>query len=113
MVEELVYLCNPAMKPGRSRVFYKACEGLFEVPQRICVLNNEIIDQKDKKQVLHINRLKKADNLDLCKFKAKQKLVMKLPRTQAEETNKVEFSVSNPSSLQLPCTDYTVNNGEH
>ena len=101
------------MKPGRSRVFYKPCEGLFEVPQRICVLNYEIIDQKDKKQVFHINRLKKADNLDLWKFKAKQKLEKKLPRTQAEETNKAEVSVRNRSSLRLPCTDYTVKNCEY
>jgi len=71
------------------------------------------MDQKCNKQVFLINRLKIADNSHLWKLKAKHELEKKQPRTQAEKTNKVEFSVRNRSSLRLPCTDYTVNNGEY
>ena len=112
-VEELVYLYNPAMKPGRSRKFYRPWAGPFKVTQRISELNYEIMDQKDKKQAVHINRLKKADNPELWKLKAKQKPEKKLPRTQAEETSEAEDSVWKPKSPPLPCADYTVNNGEH
>ena len=52
--------------------------------------------------------MKIADNTDLWKLKAKHEFEKNQPRTQAEETIKVEFSVRNPSSLPLPCTDYTV-----
>ena len=59
------------------------------------------------------HRLKIADNTDLWKLKAKHEFEKKQPRTQAEETNNVEFSVRNRSYVRLLCTDYTVNNGEH
>jgi hypothetical protein len=59
-VEELVYLYNPATKPGRSRKFYRPWAGPFKVTKRISELNYEIIEQKGKKRVVHINRLKNS-----------------------------------------------------
>jgi len=61
------------MKPGRSRKFYKPWKGPFKISKRISELNYKIIDQRDKKQVVHINRLKTADNPELWKPKAEQK----------------------------------------
>ena len=69
----MVYLYNPAMKPGRSRKFYRPWAGPFKVTKRISELNYEIIDQKGKKQVVHINRLKIAENPELWKPITKQK----------------------------------------
>ena len=64
-VEELVYLYNPAMKPGCSRKFYRPWAGPFKITKIISDLNYKIIDQKGKKQVVHINRLKIVDNSEL------------------------------------------------
>jgi len=108
----LVYLYNPAMKPGRSRKFYRPWAGPFKVTKRISGLNYEIIDQKGKKQVVHINRLKIADNPELWKPKTKHKSEKKLPRTQTEETSEAEDSVWKPRSLPLACADCTVNNSQ-
>ena len=65
----------------------------FKVTKRISELNYEIIEQKDKKHVVHFNRLKIADNPELWKLKAKQKSEKKQPRTQAEETSEGEDKV--------------------
>jgi len=101
------------MKPGRSRKCYRPWAGPFKVTKTISELNYEIIDQKGKKQVVHINKLKIADNPELWNLKAKQKSEMKQPRTQAEETSEEEDSVWKPRSAPLPCADYTLNDGEH
>jgi len=100
------------MKPGRSRKFYRPWAGPFKVIKSISELNYEIIDQKGKKQVVHINRLKIADNFELWKPKAKQNSEKNLPRTEAEETSEAEDSVWKPRSLPLACADCTANNGE-
>jgi len=101
------------MKPGHSRKFYRPWAGPIKVTKRISELNYEIIDQKDKKQVVHVNRLEIADNPVLWKPKAKQKSEKKLHRTQAEETSEAEDSVWKPRSLPLACADYTANNNKH
>ena len=111
-VGELVYLYNPAMKPGRSWKFYRQWAGPFKVTKRISELNYEIIDQKDKKRVVHVNSLKTADNPKLWKPKAKQKPEKKLPKNLAVETNEAEESEWKPRPLWLAYADCTVNNGE-
>jgi hypothetical protein len=58
--EDLVYLYNPAIKPGLSREFSKPWTGPYKVRVKISDLNYEIIDQKGRKQVVHINRQKRA-----------------------------------------------------
>ena len=57
-VGEFVYLYNPAMKPGRSRKFYRPWTGPFKITRKLCELNYERTDLKYKKQVVHTNRLK-------------------------------------------------------
>jgi len=93
------------MKPGNSRNFYRPWAGHFKAIKIISELNYEIIEQKDKKQVVHINRLKIADNFENWKPKAKQESVQKLPRTEAEETSEAEVTVWKPRSLLLACAD--------
>jgi hypothetical protein len=60
-VEDLFYLYNPAMKPGRSRKFYRPWAGPFKVTKRISELNYEVIVQKGKQHVVHVNGLKIAE----------------------------------------------------
>jgi hypothetical protein len=69
----LVYLYNPTVKPGLSRKFHQAWSGPYRITAKISDLNYEIVDQKNKKQIVHVNRLKQAYNSDTWKPKAKQK----------------------------------------
>jgi hypothetical protein len=58
-VGDFAYLYNPAIKPGLSRKFKKPWEGPFEVIARKSDINYEILN-RNRKQVVHINRLKPA-----------------------------------------------------
>jgi hypothetical protein len=69
VVNGFVYLYNPAMKPGLSRKFRKPWTGLYKITRKISDVNYEIMDQKNKSQVVHVNRLKIAHNTDLWKPK--------------------------------------------
>ena len=57
------------MKPGFSRKFRKPRTGLYQITKKISNVNYEIIDQNNKSQVVHVNRLKIAHNTDLWKPK--------------------------------------------
>ena len=59
-IYELVYLYNPAKKPGLTRKFLKSWQGPYKVTEKLSDLNYEITDQYGKKRVVHINRLKRA-----------------------------------------------------
>jgi len=61
----LVYLYNPAMKPGRSRKFYRPWAGPFKVIKVISEQHYEVIEEKCRTQTVHINRLKIAGNREL------------------------------------------------
>jgi hypothetical protein len=58
-VQDLVYLYNPALKPGFTRKFAKSWSGPCQVTKKISDLNYEIMDLKGKCQVVHVNCLKK------------------------------------------------------
>jgi len=59
---DLVYLYNPAKKPGLTRKFHKPWTGPFKIVKKISDLNYRIVDQNGKLQVVHVNRLKRAYN---------------------------------------------------
>ena len=59
-VGEYVYVFNPARKPGLSKKFFKSWAGPFKVTTKISDLNYEVLGKNDRKQVVHINRLKPA-----------------------------------------------------
>jgi len=61
---EWVYLYNPARKPGLSRKFCKPWSGPFQITAKVSDLNYEILGHKDRKMVLHVNRLKAAHGDD-------------------------------------------------
>jgi len=100
----LVYLFNPTVKPGLSRKFHKVWSGPFRITAKISDLNYEIVDPNNKKQIVHVNRLKQAYNPDSwkpkVKKKAKRKSRNKLPaHTEEEEEEQIKIG---PFPLVLP-----------
>ena len=63
--DDLVYLYTPAMKPGLTKKFRKYWSGPYKVLRKVSELNYEIISNDDKKQIVHVNRLKKSCNQTL------------------------------------------------
>jgi len=59
-VEDIVYLYNPARMPGKCFKFHKFWTGPFKITAKLSDLNYEIVSMNHKKQVVHVNRLKKA-----------------------------------------------------
>jgi len=79
-VNELVYLYNPATKPGLTRKFSKLWQGPYKVTKKLYDLNYEIIDQYSKKRVVHVNRLKRAYSSEERMPKSERKPARKLQR---------------------------------
>jgi len=86
-VQDLVYLYNPALKPGLTRNFAKPWIGPCQITKKISELNYEIVDLKGKGQVVHINRLKKSFNPELWNPKPRQKPERNAPRRLAKSQN--------------------------
>ena len=60
---------NPARKPGKCFKFHKFWAGPFKISAKLSDLNYEIISMNHKKQVVHVNRLKKAYDPEIWKPK--------------------------------------------
>ena len=88
--EDLVYLYNPAIKPGLSRKFSKPWTGPYKVTVKISDLNYEIIDQKGRKQVVHINRLKRAHDPKFWKPKVANASSEKKPKKAVTPSSEQE-----------------------
>jgi hypothetical protein len=58
VVGDLVYLYQPARRPGLSAKFFCPWTGPHQKTAKTSTLNCEIRDRKAKKQIVHINRLK-------------------------------------------------------
>jgi hypothetical protein len=70
-VNDLVYLLTPVTKPGLTRKFRKPWKGPYPITKKISDLNYELLDQRNKKSVVHVKRLKKAYNQDHLNSKPK------------------------------------------
>jgi len=79
-VIDLVYLYNPAIKPGLSKKFCKKWTGPYKVVTSLSDLNYKIVDQQNKKLLVHVNRLKPNYSPQTWKPKLKQKDVKNLPK---------------------------------
>jgi len=82
-----VYLYNPALKPGLTRKFAKPWIGPCQIAKKISELNYEIVDEKGRRQIVHINRLKKSFNPELWNPKPRQKPKRNAPRRLAKTLN--------------------------
>jgi hypothetical protein len=61
-----VYLFNPARKPGLSKKFFSVWSGPYMVTAKLLDLNYEIVGQKGRKFVVHLNRLKACQSNARC-----------------------------------------------
>jgi len=68
-VGDIVYLYNPARKPGKCFKFHKFWTGPFQVTAKLSELNYEIVSMSHKKQVVHISRLKLVYDTEIWKTK--------------------------------------------
>ena len=77
-------------KPGLSRKFSKRWTGPYKVTAKISDLNYVILDQKNRKQVVHVNRLKKAYNTKAWNSQVERKPLRNPPKKLATSpsTNK-------------------------
>jgi len=71
-VGDLVYLYNPAIKSGLTQKFHWSWAGPYQITRKTSELNYEILSQNNKRQVVHVNRLKKAYGLKPWKPKSEQ-----------------------------------------
>jgi len=95
-VGDIVYLYSPAMKPGLSRKFNKPWSGQHKITRVVTHLNYEIVDQNNKKQTVHVNRLKLAYNSEAWKPKLERKNVKQFRKkpnilSEEEEENETKF----------------------
>jgi len=72
-VQDLVYLYNPALKPGLTRKFAKPWIGPCRITKKISELKYEIVDEKGRREVVHITRLKKYFHPELWNPKPRHK----------------------------------------
>lgn len=86
---DIVYLFNPAKKPGKCFKFHKYWTGPFQITAKLSDLNYEIISMNNKTQVVHVNRLKIAWNPET--WKPKQKLENTKIRTEKKITKSDEL----------------------
>ena len=57
-VNHLVYLYTPAMKAFLTKKFRKFWSGPYKIIKKISELNYDIISQDNRKEIVHVNRLK-------------------------------------------------------
>jgi len=92
----LVYLYNPAKKPGLTRKFHKPWTGPFKIVKKISDLNYRIVDQNGKLQVVHVNRLKRAYNTEVWKPKfehrTKKRWKCESKTSKQDEEEEVRFN---------------------
>jgi len=84
------------MKPGLSRKFSKSWSGPHKITGVVTHLNFEIVDQNNKKQTVHVNRLKPAYDSEAWEPKAERKTGEKLRkkpnlRSEEEEEDETKF----------------------
>jgi hypothetical protein len=102
---EIVYLFNPARKPGQSSKFFFAWEGPYKVTARLSKLNYRVVNQQGKEFVVHLNRMKRAFEQGIWKVKERERCNRKQRTIQPEKKEKehVEIThrlVANPVPLE-------------
>ena len=112
-VNDLVYLFTPATKPGLTRKFRKPWKGPYQITKKISDLNYELVDQRNKKSVVHVNRLKRAYNQDHWNSRPKQKTVKRSSKQshdplQSDDEDEIKIG---PFPLVMP--RITTNGREH
>ena len=85
-VGDTVYLYNPAVKMGVSAKFRRPSFGPWRVTDKKSRLNYTIVDQRGKRLVVHVNRLKNAyGTVDWERADKRQPSQTKLPKRRPTE----------------------------
>jgi hypothetical protein len=96
-IGDLVYLYNAAVRPGLSRKFHHCWSGPHRITAKVSDLNYKIMDQNNKHQLVHVNRLKRACSSDAWKpktsRKSKKRLRRKPRRHTGEEVEENEIQI--------------------
>jgi len=87
---DLVYLYTPAMKAGLTKKFKKFWSGPYKIIRKISELNYEIVSQDNRKQIVHINRLKRCYNQSLWNARQNQKTLKKPPKKKMKRRDSGE-----------------------
>ena len=61
---DTVYLYNPAVKKGVSTKFRRPWQGPWRVTEKKSRLNYAIVDERGRRLIVHVNRLKRAYGSD-------------------------------------------------
>ena len=83
---EFVYLFTPAKKPKLSKKFRPKCSGPYKIIKKISELDYEIAGPNDKRQIVHVNRLKAAHDPSVWKPKSKRQT----PSKQSEKSRTMQ-----------------------
>jgi len=94
-----------ATKPGLTRKFHKPWVGPFKVIKKISDLNYKIIDQNNKQQVVHVNRMKRAYSSEVWKPKFKSRTKKRLQRETKRPAKQDEEEEFKFNSFPLVRTD--------
>jgi len=78
------------MKAGLTRKFKKFCSGPYHVIRKVSELNYEIVSQDNRKQIVHINRLKNCYNQSLWNPWQNQKTLKKPPEQKTKRRDSGE-----------------------
>ena len=81
---DLVYLYTPVMKPGLTKKFRKFWSGTYKVIRKVSELNYEIISKDNRKQIVHVNRIKRCYNQSLWNPKRSQETSKSFPKREAK-----------------------------
>jgi hypothetical protein len=105
-IGQIVYLHNPARKPGISYKFTPVWQGLYQIQERIWELDYKIVDLMGKESVVHANRMKVARDPSIWKPKAKSRDPAQpkqaRPPSRGNETNVAPEPLIRPRAIVNP-----------
>jgi hypothetical protein len=100
---EIVYLFNPARKPGQSSKFFFAWQGPYKVTARLSKLNYRVVNQQGKEFVVHINRMKRAFKQGIWKEKIWERYNTKQRGRQPEREEEEQVEIAHrPVTIPVP-----------
>jgi len=102
-IGQIVYLHNPARKPGISHKFTPVWQGPYQIQERVGELDYKIVDQQGKESVVHANRMKVARDPSIWKPKAKSRDPAQpkqaRPPSRGKETNVAPEPLIRPRTI--------------
>jgi hypothetical protein len=99
---EIVYLFNPARKPGQSSKCFFAWQGPYKVTARLSKLNYHVVNQQGKEFVVHLNRMKKAFKQGIWKEQKWERYDRKQRGRQPEQEEEQVVIAHRPVTIPVP-----------